>query len=138
MADTTELRLLEVMLRKWGRERRRILTGQRVFGDGWVHVDGWPTVSVADRLRDGGITGGSGTATQHFAEVYSEDVLPTWRAVRELGEENQLVLNLHYALPGPAPAKWACFDSKAAYYWRLARAKAAMVVSLWPSDALTC
>lgn len=138
MTDQTETRLLEVMLRKWGKERRRILTGCRVFGDGWVHVDGWQSVSVASRLADGGITGGSGVAIQHYAEVYSEDVMPVWRALRTLGEEGQLVINLHYVIPGAAPAKWAFFESKGAYYWALIRAKAALVVSLWPAEALTC
>lgn len=137
MTDLSEMQWLDDRLRKWGRERRRILTGRRVFGDGWQHVDGWQSVSVAARLIDGGITGGSGVATQHYAEVYSEDVLPTWRAVRALNHEGQLVVNLHYVLPGVPAKKWQFFPSKADYYVALFRAKNALLGGIWPGDAVT-
>jgi hypothetical protein len=89
---------LDPMLREWGAQRRRIISGKLVRKDGSIHYDGWPSDSVAAAAREGGITGGSGFVNQHFAEVYSGDALDIWRAYRAAPIEVREILHLHFVV----------------------------------------
>ena len=89
---------LEPMLRDWGAQRRRIISGRLVRRDGTVHEDGWPSISITASAREGGITGGSGHARQHFPEVYTEDALEVWRAFLAAPFEIREVIHLHYVV----------------------------------------
>lgn len=90
---------LRPMLIEWGKQRRRILTGRLVRRDGSVHEDGWAKTSVADKLNDGGITGGSGGSHQHFPEVYTGMALLVWRAWRECEDADiRRILHEHYVM----------------------------------------
>lgn len=84
-------------LREWGRQVRRIRSGAVTFPDGHRHEDGWPTSSIAARLIDGGITGGSNTAVQHYEEVYRGDALDVWRIVRKAPTGFYEILVTHHA-----------------------------------------
>jgi hypothetical protein len=90
------------MLRTWGRQRRRVLTGRRTQRDGAEHVDGYTNRSTASLLREGG---SSGRHEQHYCEVYSGDALIVWRELQTAPEEVRGILEVHYAWPGEKLAK---------------------------------
>lgn len=89
---------VEPMLREWGNQRLRVMTGKLVRRDGSVHEDGWPKSSVAAAAREGGITGGSGSSSQHFSEVYTGDAYVVWRALQGAPIEVREILHLHYVV----------------------------------------
>lgn len=123
------------LLRRWGLERRRVLMGERLFPDGWAHTDGWPTVSVAAMAREGGITGGSGNATQHFPEVYSEEVVFIWRAFNRLPEICRTWLSIHYVVPASPAEKAAEIGCSVGDYFASARQAADGIGKLLEADA---
>jgi len=105
---------LEPMLREWGAQRRRIITGRLVRRDGTVHEDGWPSASVAAAMFDGGITGGSGHARQHFPEVYTGHAVEIWRAFSRASIEVRQVIHWHYVVTHDEHGRVMDIEAKAA------------------------
>src|SRR5579872_1798975 len=87
---------VDPMLREWGAQRHRILTGQVRRRDGTTHFDGYAPMSFIATLREGGHTGGGHQANQHFPEVYTGHALAVWRALANAPVEIRDILNLHY------------------------------------------
>jgi hypothetical protein len=100
-------REVEPMLRTWGKQRRRILSGRTVRAlvgfDGrkmfcihLEHEDGHASRSATALVREGGR---SGKVEQHFAEVYTGDGRRIWRALHGAPEDVRLVLDWWYVGP---------------------------------------
>lgn len=106
------------LLRQWGREKKRALHGGRRFADGTTDSDGSPSVSMAAFMREGGITGGSGTVVQHFEEVYSKNGLMVWQIYRSAPVEVQQLVFAHYVADGSIKRKAKDLGLSIAYYWR--------------------
>lgn len=96
------------LLRTWAKEYRRILRGGIHYPDGTWHVDGWPPLSPAGKLKDEGEGLGQGEIRQYFAEVYSKDALDIRRAMVGMPEELRLVIILRYVVRKEAKV---CADS---------------------------
>src|SRR2546423_279673 len=128
---------LRPMLRTWGQQRRRILTGRRQFREGAAHIDGHPSRSALAGLFEGG---SSGKVEQHFAEVYTGDGLEVWRAMQGAAFGVRQILEFHYVVPGIASEKAEALGVGVdAYYARLREGEARLAERITaPSDATAC
>lgn len=108
---------VEPMLRAFGAQKRRAMTGLRTFADGATHEDGWPPISVGAFAREGGITGGGGTSGGHYAEVYTGDGLTMWRIYQRLPFDLREIIFAHFVATGDARAKARELNVPERSYW---------------------
>lgn len=94
----TELAWVHERMLEFGRQRRRIYTGKLVRKDGTIHEDGWSAMSFVNVMREGGLTGGSGHARQHYPEVYSGYALEVWRVWPAVPIRRKEYLHVHYVV----------------------------------------
>jgi hypothetical protein len=102
------------MCKTWARQKARVWLG----GHGG-HVDGWPPISMAGKLREELEGAGQGKIEQHFAEVLVGDALLVQRAIEDMPWSMRLVLHLHYLAMGNVKEKAAFAAVSRAHYWNL-------------------
>jgi len=111
---------LAPMLRTWRVQYLRVATGRRVFPDGHVHLDGWPTATVLGRIRaEGEGAGQRGTVGQHFAEVYTGEALLIWRAMHGMPIGPKEVLYAKTLARDPVRLQAQMLGLKTSAYWSL-------------------
>jgi hypothetical protein len=108
------------MLRTWRVQYLRAATGRRVFPDGHVHVDGWPTATVLGRIRaEGDGASQRGTVGQHFAEVYTGEALLVWRGMFGMPIAPKEVLFAKTLARDPVRLQAQMLGLKTSAYWSL-------------------
>lgn len=102
-----ETRLGHYCARCWGDVERRIAIGGKVYPDGGMVVDGWPSTSPSAQWKEG--DGGSHRShRQHFEEVHTRESLVVVRAMVDMTELERLILRLVYVEGRGAPkVVWA-------------------------------
>jgi DNA-directed RNA polymerase specialized sigma24 family protein len=101
-----ETRIGHYLARQWGEVERRIAIGGKVYPDGGIVVDGWPSHSPSAQWKEGD-AGSHRKPTQVFQEVHNADSIRVAQAVTAMSELQRLVMRLVYVEGhGHAKSAW--------------------------------
>ncbi|HEY1723978.1 MAG TPA: hypothetical protein VGF89_01040 [Steroidobacteraceae bacterium] len=111
---------IEPLLRDFGNQKRRAITGIRHLRGGGTHEDGWPTISAAAFAKEGGITLAAGAPQArglYYGEVYTKEALEIWRIYEQLPYDMREIIFAHFVATEDAPAKARELGISVRSYW---------------------